>query len=249
MPLNQNELRCGDSSIPVPAQSPRVPADCNESEILWVSTDLRTWCPRDPGFIARDCQINDRCYRRLDPEYFAWLKLRMHGVKSAADAGRVPPEAFDELRQRFNAVQVRAIKVFGEQKLLDAVRTLDAEKYRPPLPDEFEKPKPVEPVPARISPESERLARARGLVDQIRDQALALGWSMDNLYFCDGYERHPIGPRYGLVCYVGAGQRIGEVTRQSIELIGPPPLETRSRFYNPDVDQPWIKRVRPAAGM
>jgi hypothetical protein len=29
-----------------------------------------------------------------------------------------------------------------------------------------------------------------------------------------------------------------EVTRQSIELIGPAPLEARSRFYNPNVDQP-----------
>jgi len=170
----------------------------------------------------------------------------MHGVKTAADAGRVSAEAFDDLRQRFNDVQIRAIKAFGEQTLLDALRNLDLEKYRPPMPDEFEKPKPVEPVPAKPSPESERLARARGLVDQIRDQALALGWSMDNLYFCDGYERHPIGPRFGLVCYVGAEQRIGEVTRQSIELISPPPLETRSRFYNRDADQPWIKRVSPA---
>jgi hypothetical protein len=129
--------------------------------------------------------------------------------------------------------------VFGEQKLLDAVRTLDLETYRPPLPDEFEKPKSVEPVPARTSPVSERLARARGLVDQIRDQALALGWSIDNLYFCGGYERHPIGPRYGLVC---------EVTRQSIEMIGPPPLEVRNRFYNRDVEQPWVKVVGRPAG-
>ena len=139
MPLNNMELRCGDSSISVPAESPQVPADCNDSETLWVSTDLKTWCPRDPGFIARDCQINDRCYRRLDPEYFAWLKLRMHAVKAAVDAGRVPAEAFDELRQRFNDVQVRAIGLSVSRVLLDALRTLDLEKYRPPLPDEFER--------------------------------------------------------------------------------------------------------------
>ncbi len=46
---------------------------------------------------------------------------------------------------------------------------------QPPLPDEFENPKPAEPVLARASPESKGLARARGLVDQIRDQALASG--------------------------------------------------------------------------
>ena len=243
MPLNHMELGCGDSSISVPAESPRVPAICNAVEIPWVSTDLRTWCPRDPSFIARDCQINDRCFRRLDPEYFAWLKLRMHGVKAAADAGRVPAESFDELRRRFNEVQARAINAFGERALLEAVRTLDTDKYRPPLPEEFEKTKPTTPIPARINPESERLIRARGLVDEVRDQALALGWTMESLYFCDGYERRPIGPRYGVVCYIGAEDRIGEITRQSIELVGPPPRVTRMRFYNPDVDQPWIKRI------
>jgi hypothetical protein len=81
------------------------------------------------------------------------------------------------------------------------------------------------------------------LVDEIRDQALALGWTVESLYFCDGYERHPVGPRYGVVCYIGADHRIGEVTRQAIELIGPPPMKMRSRFYNRDVDQPWIKRT------
>ena len=240
--MTNRDLTCGDSPFSVPAESPRVPADRPEKADFWVSTDLVLWRPQDPTFIARDCQINDRCYRRLDPEYFAWLKLKMHAVKTAADAGRVPAEAFDGLRQRFNTVQVRAIEAFGEQRLLEAVRTLDAKTYRPPLPDEFEKAKPVELVPARTNAETERLAHARGLVDQIRDEALALGWTMESLYFCDGYERHPIGPRYGLVCYIHAQDRIGEVTRQSIELIGPPPLEVRSRFYNRNVEQPWIKR-------
>jgi hypothetical protein len=66
---------------------------------------------------------------------------------------------------------------------------------------------------------------------------------MESLYFCDGYERRPIAASYGLVCYIGAQHRIGEVTRQSIELIGPPPSATRTRFYNPDVEQPWIVRI------
>ena len=99
------DLRCGDSSNSVPAESPQVPAVCNQSGAIWVSTDLKVWRPRDPSFIARDCQVDDRCYRRLDPAYFAWLKLRMHAVKAAADSGRVPAEAFDELRQRFNDMQ------------------------------------------------------------------------------------------------------------------------------------------------
>ena len=163
----------------------------------------------------------------------------MHAVKGAAEAGRVPAEAFDELRRRFNWVQTRAIQAFGGTVLLDAIRAFDPERYRPPLPEPIEPVKALE-SPARQNLESARLARARGLVDGIRTQALAAGWTMDSLYFSDGYERRPIGPRYGLVCYIGAQERIGEVTRQSIELLGIPPVETRLRFYNPDVEQPWI---------
>jgi hypothetical protein len=153
------------------------------------------------------------------------------------------PRSFDELRQRFNEMQRVAVAMFGEPALVDAVRTISPESYRPPLPDEYESPKPAAPIVPRPNPEAERLARARQLVDGIRDQALALGWTMDSLYFSEGFERRPIGPRYGLVCYIHVQDRIGEVARQSIELIGAPPLETRSRFYNPDVDQPWIRKA------
>lgn len=239
--MMQQVLACGDSSDSVPAESLRVPALCNTVEAIWVSTDLRTWCPDDPSRIARDCQINDRCYRQLDPEYFAWLKFRMHVVNEATEEGRVPAETFDDLRQRFNNLQARAIRAFGEQELLGALRNLHLEEYRPPLPDEFEKPKPIKAVPARISSESERLNRARGLVDEIRDQALALGWTLESLYSSGGHDRRPSAAGFGLVCCIGSEVRIGEVTRQAIELIGPPPMGVKSHFYNPNVEQPWIR--------
>lgn len=237
------DLRCGDSSNPVPAESPQVPAVCNQSEAIWVSTDLRVYRPRDPSFIARDCQVDDRCFRRLDPAYFAWLKLRMHAVKAAAGSGRVAAPAFNELRERFNHMQSVAVAMFGESALVDAFRTINAESYRPPLPEEHEPPKPAAPSIPRSNPEAERLARARALVDAIRDRALALGWTTESLYFSDGYERRPFAARYGLVCYIHDRDRIGEITRHSIELVGPPPLEVRSRFYNPSVEQPWMKRT------
>jgi hypothetical protein len=220
----------------VPAESPRVPANRPEQADLWVSTDLVLWRPKNPNFIARDCQINDRCYRRLDPEYFAWLKLRMHAVKDAVDAGRISKEAFEEVRARFNAMQEQAVAIFGAKTLLEAVRGLDLDGYRPPLPEEWE-PIKTPAVPVQRRAESERLARARTLVDEIRDQALALGWAESLLYACEGYDRHPIR----------ADQRIGEVTRQSIEMIGPLSRETRTRFYNPDVEQPWIQYLDHAA--
>jgi hypothetical protein len=209
---------------------------------LFVSTSLATWTTANPEQFARDFQINDTVYRRLDPEYYAWLRSRMVLAKKAATAGHLSAAAFEDLRVRFNAVHAWAVEHFSEAQLLAAVRTFRSCDYKPPLPEEFAKTKPVEPVPARTNPESERLPRARGLVDEIRNQALALGWTVESLYFSEGYERGPFAARYGLVCYIGQQDRVGEVTRQSIEIIGPPPMETRSRFYNADVEQPWIIR-------
>ena len=78
-------------------------------------------------------------------------------------------------------------------------------------------------------------------VDAIRDQALSLGWSEAQLYRNRGRFRFPCGQDYGLVCFLEEDKRIGEVTRQSIEIIGPPPQENRLYFYNPNVNQPWLK--------
>ena len=247
MSLNHNQLTCGDLPNSVPAESPQVPAKINNLQtvpVLYVATDLSTWAPKCPDSIARDCHIDDVVYRRLDPEYFAWLRARMFTVKRAADAGHVSPVAFDELRARFNAVQGQAVDLFGEAALVAAVGCFDPETYRPPLPEPDESPRAVEPAPARCNPEVERLARSRELVDEIRERALAVGWTMDGLYFCDGYERRPFTGKYGLVCYVGAQDRIGEVAREAIEIIGPAPVQSRTRFYNLDVEQPWARRER-----
>jgi hypothetical protein len=148
------------------------------------------------------------------------------------------------LRLRFNPIQDIAIQAFGERILLDTVQAFDHRGYQPPLPVEDGEDEVVDETPPRLQQEADRMARARELVDGIRDQALAVGWTITTLYFGDGYDRHPVGAQYGLVCYVGNQDQIGEVTRASIELIGPPPLEIRTRFYNPDVDQPWIRRRR-----
>lgn len=43
------------------------------------------------------------------------------------------------------------------------------------------------------------------------------------------------------MCYLKAGDRIGDVTAHSVEIILSNNI--RQRFYNPNVDHPWIKRV------
>ena len=213
----------------------------------FVATSLEVWFTREPNRLARDCQIDDTVYRRLDPEYFAWLRSRMFVVKRAAEAGQVSREAFGDLCARFNAIQEWAIKAFGETVLLTAAGNLKPETYRPPLAEPDRTPSAADPVDPRRTTDGEQITRARTLVDEIRERALAVGWTVDGLYFSEGYARRPFGGKYGLVCYIGAQDRIGEVTRESIEIIGPPPIEIRNRFYNARVEQPWAKSVGGSA--
>ena len=58
-----------------------------------------------------------------------------------------------------------------------------------------------------------------------------------------GRFRFPCGEDYGLVCFLDDNKRIGQVTRQYIEIVYPPPQDNRLRFFNPDVEQPWIKKT------
>ena len=80
-------------------------------------------------------------------------------------------------------------------------------------------------------------------VDAIRDEAMAKGWSEARLYQNQGRFRFPSGEDYGLVCFVEGSQRIGEMTARYIEIISETAVrENHLRFFNPDVDQPWLKR-------
>jgi hypothetical protein len=202
---------------------------------LFVSTSLDSWTTGQPEIFARDVQINDTAYRRLDPEYYAWLRSRMNLAKLAAGAGRLSLDAFDELREKFNAVHNWAIAHFGEDTLREAVRNLDTRSYMPPV---AEPDKPIRPARHAETTASKAVA----MVDAIRDRALSMGWTEESLYGPAGATRALLGKVCALANLLKATDRIGEVTRQSIEIILANGV--RQRFYNPDVEQPWIRRVR-----
>jgi hypothetical protein len=167
-------------------------------------------------------------------------------VKAAHKAGRVPQVAFDELRTRFNELQENAIALFGEKAIQDAMRALRVAEYRPPAPDAFSgrsgaKEHAVSDRAARPDGARSR-AGAEAAVDAVRDQALELGWTRESLY-----GRSTSSEAGNQQCLTSAlrrtGTRIGQVTRQWIEIIGPPPRENILRLYNPDVEQPWVKTI------
>lgn len=202
---------------------------------MFVSTCLRTWTTDRPHIFARDVQINDTAYRRLDPEYFAWLRSRMTMAKLAANAGQISREEFDGLREKFNTLQDWAIRRFSEPALLGAVRDLDTRTYEPPVAEPDSPPQPSRPAEAV---KDTVLAK----VDAIRERAVSLGWTTDQLYATGPSGRFGVSHDRGLVCYLKPQDEIGEVTRQSIEIILPNGV--RQRFYNMLVEQPWITRLR-----
>jgi hypothetical protein len=211
---------------------------------LFVSTSLATWTTASPEQFARDFQINDTVYRRLDPKYYAWLRSRMVLAKKAATDGQLDAAAFENLRVRFNAVHEWALEHFGEVQLLEAVRTIRTSDYKPPTPED-DGPRVTAPPPRKSS--GDHISRdAIAMVDAIREQALSLGWKRERLYGTGG--NGAFDPQRGLVCFLKTGDRIGEITAQSIEIILPQPSEVRHRFYNPDVDQPSGEENRAHGG-
>jgi hypothetical protein len=209
---------------------------------LFVATNLETWEAKPPIKADQDRECEACGFRRLDPEYYAWLRSRMATAQRHYQAGRIPNHRYEALRVRFNAVHAWAVERFGEQVLLTAVRTLDPKRYHPPaVKDEDELPPappyryPSEgdwPVTQPVS------AGAISKVNAIREQALVLGWSEAQLYRNRGRFAFPCGEEYGLVCFLDDGEEVGEITRQSIEIINA--HGNRLRFYNHAVDQPWL---------
>jgi len=210
------------------------------SSAMYVATSLEQWQTSEPAIFARDVQLDDTAYRRLDPEYYAWLRSKMVIAKSAVAAGKLPADEFAELRVKFNNIHDWAMTAFGEGALLDAIRMLDARTYAPPAAEPWRPHRPWTAVSSSrgggrvfYQPVSEP---AMQLVHAIRDRALALGWTHEALYQVRGRFRFPFGRDYGLVCFLGAEDRIGNIAADSIEIIGPPPQGFRSHFYNPDFE-------------
>ena len=224
------EEQCAESTPVAPAG--------NLPEGMFVSSTLRTWTTPHPDWFARDVQINDTAYRRLDPEYYAWLRSRMVLAKKAAISGQIDAAAFEELRVRFNAVHEWTVLHFGDEKPLTAVRALRAGEYKPPVAEDEGQhaPLPGAAKSASGAISSEVIA----MVDAIAEAAMALGWVRDRLYATG---KGMFDPKRGLICYLKPGDRIGEVTPQSIEIIHPPPSAAHHRFYNTEVEQPWLKRL------
>jgi hypothetical protein len=172
----------------------------------------------------------------------------MDKAHMAYQAGKLAEDHWNTLRERFYPLHDWAIEIYGKEAIVEAISRPQqnpflakavsstnepATEHRYPLVGEYSHLRPVGPA-------------ALAQVDAIRDEAIAFGWTEKGLYQNRGNFTFPYGQDYGLICFLDKGNRIGNVTRQYIEIIGLPPHENRLRFYNHDVEQPWVKKTAAA---
>lgn len=215
---------------------PKIPDQGIPGPVLYVATDLRSWVAFEPKNFARDVGLNGTCYRRLDPNYYAWLRHMMNKAKLAFESKTLDKEAFEELRGRFNEVHAWAMDLFGIEALQTAWRSFLPLKamYKPPTmallealgfegkPEDEEDREP--PSPWYLFPEGDfpfhcQVTReAVQIVREIADEAKALGWTEHQLFQNRSRFKFPHGKEYGLVCFVKPGQSIRRVFKDRIEI-------------------------------
>ena len=103
---------------------------------IYVSTGLDVHEVEDARDWPEDREIDGTLCRRLSPEYFAWLRSRMLTAQAAHKAGKLPEDAWNTLRKRFNALQALAIREFGKELLQEVLhsfsrRTINHPRFVP----------------------------------------------------------------------------------------------------------------------
>lgn len=114
--------------------------DCQTDEAarmdLFVAPNLESWeddtAGQGPSDISSPKLWGGLCFRRLDPDYYAWLLKKMKMAETAFRAGRLRRPAYNKLQARFIRVQAWAIERFGRKALDTAYEALDVRRYRAP---------------------------------------------------------------------------------------------------------------------
>ncbi len=197
--------------------------------------------------------IGDTVHYRLTPLFWAYLRHAFNNATRACEAGKLDGSTYSELLDRISRIYNMALAQFGEDAVKSAEQQFTPAKWKrhcerlaqgvKPINDEFDTDMPTGSYryPADGTGAYHPVSKtALAIVDAIRDKAIAAGWTMPQLYRNVGIANRD----WGLVCYIGPEDRIGAITRQSIEIVHPRASHAL-RFYNHEVEQPWLKFGTP----
>jgi len=222
--------------------------------VIFAATDMSVIIISDDRASQDVVTVNAKQYRRLTPEYWAWFNHKYHLMEQALTHKKITEATFTEILDRISKLYNMACAAFGKDALRNAEQTTDVKlideiirKDTKPAATGNQTPSLVfergnEKKCASRPDSSPTASPAENKVAAIRDRALALGWTPEQLFRTDGIAYRD----WGFVKFIGADDEIGEVTRQSIEIVNRKNGKA-TRFYNNDVDQPWCKHVKEDA--
>jgi hypothetical protein len=199
---------------------------------------------------------NGIAHYRLTPLFWSYLRHAFNNATRACEVGKLDASTYSELLNRISRIYNMTLAQFGEDAVKSAEQTFTPTKWKRHC-EGLAKPQELAiaenthcamPMPSSAYryPENATGAyhpvskTAIALVDAIREKALALGWTMNQLYRNTGMAHRD----WGLVCYLGPDDKIGKIDRQSIEIVHPRASQSL-RFYNHEVEQPWMKTGTP----
>lgn len=228
----------------------------NAGVATFVSTSMTVVNRGESHAVYEIVYDNGIAHYRLTPLFWAYLRHAFNKATRACESGKLDGSTYSELLNRISRIYNMALAQFGDEAIKSAEQTFSPAKWKrhceelskPQEPAIAEHAHTATPVPSgayRYPAEGTGAYHpvsktAIALVDAIRDKALALGWTMNQLYRNTGMAHRD----WGLVCYLGLDDRIGEITRQSIEIAHPRASQSL-RFYNHEVEQPWMKMGTP----
>lgn len=209
---------------------------------------------------TEDPIINKKIFRKLDATYYLWLYTMLARAKESFEKNeqRISYLQLKIMLQRFSEIHTLAVKIFGSQKLKQALtRKSSLKNFKPP---ELLAPKSesnLQPPQNPAETSSSSFVKdddgwtvfislsARALVDTIASQAKNLGWTAVALYHNKGKLHFPYSETYGLVCFIKPGNEIVEVTKKQIKIKSKSGFNSFAvtTFSNPNADQFWIENL------
>lgn len=222
--------------------------------VVFAATDMTVITISDSRASDDSVILNAKQYYRLTPKYWAWFNHKYHLMEQALTRKKITEADFTEILDRISKLYNLAFAAFGKDALRNAEQTTDVKLIDEFVRQDMKPASSVNQTPSLVfergnekkcasRPDSSPAAsRAENKVAAIRALALALGWTPEQLFRTDGIAYRD----WGLVKFIGADDEIGEVTRESIEIVNRKNGKA-TRFYNNDVDQPWCRHAEKDA--